>query len=61
MTTEINWRSKRMLTGVERFLADYRIKPSGSPMEEPVMRHGSETSGQQRVGWYRGGGELIIS
>jgi hypothetical protein len=33
MTTEINLRSERMLTGVERFLADYSEDQSGSVME----------------------------
>jgi hypothetical protein len=33
VTTEINLRSERMLTGVERFLADYSEDQSGSAME----------------------------
>jgi hypothetical protein len=45
VTTEINLRSERMLTGVERFLADYSSKDhqSGSAMEGTlpvVVRYG---------------------
>ena len=40
MTTEINLRNERMLTGVERFLADYSKNQSGSAMEATLAPGG---------------------
>ena len=40
VTTEINLRSERMLTGVERFLADYSKDQSGSAMEGTLASGG---------------------
>jgi hypothetical protein len=44
VTTEINLRSERMLTGVERFLVDYSSKDhqSGSAMEGTLASGGGE-------------------
>jgi hypothetical protein len=44
VTTEINLRSERMLTGVERFLSDYSSKDhqSGSAMEGTLASGGGE-------------------
>ena len=40
VTTEINLRSERMLTDVERFMADYSNDQSGSAMEGTVASGG---------------------
>jgi hypothetical protein len=40
VTTEINLRNERMLTGVERFLADYSKDQSGSAMEGTLTSGG---------------------
>ena len=42
MTTEINLRSERMLTGVERFLAETSKDQSGSAVMEGTLASGGE-------------------